>query len=291
MCAGRSPHPFWPVVTSLFTGQGTNRWLAGAGLDGLAQFSAPPAFNNNGLVDLSGGQLALFSGTNTGEFLQAPGTLLWFWGGNYALDGGTTFTGSNAVRIAQGAAAATCLVNETITVASLELGLNGRLEATGAGPGNTNAIGSLVAHDNGLITNGTFAVQNLQVLDRGTVASCAITVETSLEVSATNGSVDASSLSLQAGAPGVLHPGPGGAAAKLNLTQGTLFQAAGQLTLRDGSLIAGSGLPQSQLLVQPGGSLVCTNSATVTVNLKTAGTVEVNSGTLAFQGAWNKPRV
>ena len=275
--------------SGVFNNAGTLQVLSPGALQFGDTNSTPgPAFNNNGLVDLRAGQLALFTGASAGEFHQAPGTLLWFWGGAYSVNAGTSFTGSNAVRIAQGAAAAECLLNQAIAVPSLELGRNGLLDATGAGAGNTNAIGSLVTHDNGVITNGTFAVQTFEMSDQSTLASSAIAVGTSLEVSATNALMAGSSLLLQPGASGVLHSSPTGAGARLNLSQGTVFQDAGQLTLSDGSLIASSGPLQNQLLIQPGGSLVCTNSATVAADLNLSGTLEVKSGTLAFQGAWEQ---
>ena len=316
-----------PGATLLVQGQGTFASTDGSGvvtnagtvqlLGGALQFgdtnSTPgPAFNTTGLVDLRGGQLQIFGGANSGEFRQVAGTLLWFWGSAYALNVGTSFTGTNTVRVAQGAARATCQVNNAISLYSLELGLNGILDASGVTAGGTLQIDNLVTHDNGLMSNGTFQVQTLAMLDQSSAALSTIEVATSLTLGGTNCTLAGSVLNLSPGATGLMQLSGPGFGPTLNLTGGAVLQDAGALTLTDGSLIAGAGTPQSKLVVQSGGLLETTNSATLqgttnthltvdnsgsvrvdagsltlaNADLTTSGNLEVKSGTFAIQGSW-----
>ncbi len=266
-----------------FNNAGTFQKLSfGVSQFGVTNSGQGPDFNNTGLVDLRGGQLNLLGGVSSGEFRQAQGTVLWFWGGTYALNPGTTFTGPGAVRLFQGAAAAEWLVNDSIAVPQLELGANGTLDASGAPPGKPIQLGTLISHDNAVITNGTFQVQTFQMLDESLLALSLINVG-ALTVAGTNCTLSATTLNLQPGALAIFRSASPGAGVLLTLTQGAVLEDAGQLTLTDGSIIAGGSSPSSKLVIQPGAILSSTNSAGIHGSTKGLLTVD-NRGTISVDG-------
>ena len=281
--------------SGVFNNSGTVQ-VVGAGALQFGDTNSTPGhvLSNNGLLDLQSGQLELSGGAASGEFRQAPGTLLWFWGNTYALNTGTTFTGSNTVRVAQGAAPAKWLVNDSIAVSSLELGANGILDASGVPVQKSIQIGNLLMHDNGSLSNGTFQVQSFEMLDQSSVALSSMNVGSTLTVSGTNCTLAATMLTLPPGGSGLLQSAGTGAGTTLNLAQGSIFQDGGRLTIADSSSIANIGLPPSQLIIAPGGVLESTNSASmgglsrIGADFNNEGNLEVKSGTLVFQGSWQQ---
>jgi fibronectin-binding autotransporter adhesin len=260
---------------------------------GISQFQGTnnmpgPGFNNTGLVDLRSGQLNLLAGSSSGEFRVATGSILWFWGGTHTLNTGASFTGAGAVRLLEGAAAATWLVNDSINVPELELGANGTFDASGAPPAKPIQIGSLVTHDNAVITNATLQVQSFQMRDQSLAAHSSVTIGTNLTVAGTNCTLSGTSLILPSGVFGIMQPVAPAGGAVLNLSQGTAFQIGGQLALSGGSIIAGGALPQSKLVIQPGGLLSSTNSNVIQGStnaqliVDNSGTIRVDAGTLAL---------
>jgi hypothetical protein len=146
------------------------------------------------LLDLRAGQLELFAGVGAGEFRTAAGTVLWFWGRTHTLGPGTSFTGSGAVRLAQGAAPAKWLVNDALTIPQLELGENGTLDASGLAAGNLIQITNLVSHDDAVLRNGEFQVQSFQMLDQSLLDHVTIAVAGSLTAAGTNCTLQSSTL-------------------------------------------------------------------------------------------------
>jgi len=285
---------------------------------GVTQFgttnSTPgPGFNNSGLLDLRTGQLNLLDGTSSGEFRLAQGSVLWFWGGIHTLNTGASFTGNGTSRLLQGASAAEWLVNDSITVPQLELGANGTLDASGTPATTPIQLGTLISHDDAVITNGSFQVQTFQMRDQTLVARSAINVPGTLTVIGTNCTLSGTTLTLPPGASGILQPSSAGLGSTLNLTQGAVVQDGGQLSLTGGSIITGATSPQSKLVIQAGAILSSTNSnfvqgstnapliidnngtlrvdggiLTLTADFNNSGQLEVLNGALAFQGAWTQ---
>jgi hypothetical protein len=266
---------------------------------GITQFgsatSTPgPDFNNTGLVDLEGGQLNLSGGSSSGEFHQATNSLLWFWGGTYSLHAGTSFTGTNAVRLSQGLTNATLLLNDALNIPQLEIGLNGIVDASPVAPATPTQFGNLTNHDNGLITNGTFQVQTLEMRDQSVIAVSTIQIGQSWTVSGTNCALSASTLTLPSGSSGVVKPVVPAAGATLLLMQGALIQLGGELALADGAVLTSSTAPQSKLVIQPGALLNSTNGSTIQgstndiLTVDNSGTVRANAGifTLANDLDW-----
>ena len=249
-----------------------------------------PDFNNTGLLDLRSGQLNLLGGASSGEFRQSQGALCWFWGGTHALDTGASFTGPGAVRLSQGTAPAKWLLNDSLNVVQLEVGGNGTVDSS-ALPTNTSIqIGTLATHDNALITNGTFQIGAFQMLDQTLVASATLEIGNSATVGGTNCALAGSELLVSANASALFQSPTGGAGVNLILSGGAVLQDAGQCTLGgETSIIGGSG-QSSSVIIQSGGVLLCTNSGAciVSADFSNSGKLEVQSGTLAFQGAWNQ---
>jgi fibronectin-binding autotransporter adhesin len=274
-------------ASGIFNNGGTFQKLSPGTLQlGVTNSMPGLAFNNNGLVDLESGQLNLLGGVSSGEFHQAPGTLLWFWGGPYIVKTGASFTGTSMVRVSEGAAPATFLVGDAITLPDLDLGLNGTLDASSAPPGILIHIGTLLARDNGVLSNGTFQVQSCQMLDESEIDLSSVSIVSTLTVGGTNCTLSSTTLSLQPGAFGLLQGV--GSGVTLNLKDGAVVQNGGQLTMTDGSVIAGEGSTQSKLVIQTGGILVSTNSTMIQGStnapliLDNSGTIRVDGGALAL---------
>jgi hypothetical protein len=116
----------------------------------------------------------------------------------------------------------------------------------------------------------------------------------SLNVGGTNCVLKATTLNIAGIAAGTLEPISPATESSLVLTQASILQIGGVLTLKDHAQIAGGGLPQSKLVIQQNAFLVSTNTAEVhgaaTGNLivDNSGTVAVQAGSLTFSGgiAW-----
>jgi hypothetical protein len=170
-------------TSGIFLNAGTFQKLsAGTTYFGDTNSSAGPAFNNTGLCDTQGGQLSLLGGAGSSEFRQASGTVLWFSGGSYVANIGCSFTGNGKVLVAQGAAPAQLVLNDSISFSDLELGTNGVLEAALGAWTNPASIATLLAHDNAEITNGSFQIQSLHMLDQSRIDLSTFEVTGSLNI-------------------------------------------------------------------------------------------------------------
>ena len=260
---------------------------------GLTQFgtaspSQGPDFNNTGLVDLLSGQLNLMGGISSGQFQTAAGAVLWFWGGTHTLGPGANFTGSGSVRLHLGASAPRWLLTGTISVAELELGLDGLVVGTTNTPGNPATFGTLIASANGSISNGNFAVRNAQMLDGSTLIGLTLNVISNLLVGGTNQVLGGTTLKIAASASATFTPVAPVTASTLTLAQGSVLQNFGRLFLNGGSTITSGSLPPSSLIIKPGAVLVATNltfiegSAAGSLMVDNSGLVRVDGGTLRF---------
>jgi hypothetical protein len=248
-----------------------------------------PDFNNAGRVDLLSGQFNLMGGLSSGQFQTAAGAVLWFWGGTYTFSTGASFTGPGSVRLYQGASAPQWLVTGAISVAELELGLNGLLVGTNITPGKPVTFGSLIVSANGSISNGTYAVRDAQMLDGSTYIGLTLNVISNLLVGGTNCMLGGSStLQIASSASAIFAPVSPAAASTLTLSQGSVLTNLGRLFLNGGSLIIAGSLPQSKLIIKPGAVLSATNltsiegSAAGHLIVDNSGLIRADGGTLRF---------
>jgi len=247
-----------------------------------------PDFNNAGLVDVVSGQLNLMGGISSGQFQTAAGAVLWFWGGTHTLSTGASFTGPGSVRLYQGASAPQWLVTGTISVAELELGLNGLLVGTTNTPGNPATFGTLIVSANGSISNGTYAVRDAQMLDGSTFIGLTLNVSSNLLVGGTNCVLDGATLKIDSSASATFAPGSPATASTLTLAQGSVLQNSGSLFLNGGSQITSGSLPQSSVIDAEGAILSSTNltyiegSAAGHLIVDNSGLIRVDGGTLRF---------
>jgi uncharacterized protein YaiE (UPF0345 family) len=260
---------------------------------GLTQFgtvsaSQGPDFNNTGLLDLVSGQLNLLGGSSSGQFQTEAGGVLWFWGGTHTLSTGASFTGPGSVRLYQGASAPQWLVTGSISVAELELGSNGLLVGTTNAPGNPIGIGTLIVSANGSISNGTYAVQDAQMLDASTFIGLTMSVVSNVLVGGTNCMLRGSALTIASSALANFAPLSPPTASTLILAQGSILQDSGTVMLAGGSQIIAGSSPQSTLVVEPGGVLGSTNLTYIEGStgghliVDNSGLIRVDGGTLRF---------
>ncbi len=249
-----------------------------------------PDFNNAGLVDVASGQLILMGGTSSGQFETEAGAVLWFWGGTHTLGTGASFTGPGSVRLYQGASAPEWVVNGGVSVNELELGTNGLVVGTDGTSGNPVTIVTLFVSGGGSISNGTYAVEDGQMLDGSMFAGLTLNVSGNLLVGGTNCVLEGSTLNIASSASATFAPVSPATAAALTLAQGSILQNAGRLFLSGGPQITSGSLPQSSVIIEPGAVLSSTNltyidgSATNHLIVDNSGLIRVDGGTLSFDG-------
>jgi hypothetical protein len=147
-------------------------------------------------------------------------------------------------------------------------------------------VQTLVATNNATITNGTMAVENLQLLTGSSVNNSTINVLVGITVGGTNCALNATILNILGIAYGILQPIAPATSSSLVLSRGSVVENGGLLTLTDHSEISGGGLPQSRLVIQQGTVLSSTNSTTIRGSatghliVDISGTVRVDGGTL-----------
>ena len=247
-----------------------------------------PDFNNGGLVDVVSGQLDLMGGSSSGQFQTAAGAVLWFWGGTHTLGTGARFTGPGSVRLYQGASAPEWLVNGGVSATALELGTNGLVAGTASTIGNPVVIGSVTISGNGVISNGTYSVQNVQMLDGSTLIGLTMNVSSNLLVGRTNCVVKGSTLKIPTSATVTFAPVLPATAFTLTLAEGSVLEDSGRVNLSGGSRITGGSASQSGILIEPGAVLSSTNltsiegSAAGHLIVDNSGLVRVDGGTLRF---------
>src|SRR5437016_3327150 len=149
-------------------------------------------------------------------------------------------------------------------------------------------VQTLIATNNAIITNGTFAIENLVMLSGSSFNNSTVNVLVNLTVGGTNCALNGTTLTIISIASGTLQPIPPAAAATLDLGEGAVLLDQGKLSLTDGSRINSAGPPKSQLLIGIGASLSSTNLAFVngsTTNhlvIDNSGTIRADGGTLRF---------
>jgi hypothetical protein len=247
-----------------------------------------PDFKNAGRVDVVSGQLNLMGGISSGQFQTAAGAVLWFWSGTHTLSTGASFTGPGSVRLYQGASAPQWLVTGAISVAELELGLNGLLVGTNITPAKPVTFGTLIVSANGSMSNGIYAVQNAQMLDGSTFSGLSLNVISNLLVGGTNCVLGGSTLQIASSASATFAPVSPDAAPTLTLAQGSVLTNFGRLFLNGGSPIIAGSPPQSELIVKPGAVLSATNLTSIEGNatnhliVDNSGLIRADGGTLSF---------
>ena len=248
-----------------------------------------PDFNNVGLVDVVSGELDLMGGTSYGQFqTETTNTVLWFWGGTHTLGTGASFRGPGSVRLHQGASPPQWVVNGGVSATELELGTNGLVVGTPSTSDNPVTFSTLLVSANGSISNGTYAVQDAQMLDGSTFTGLTLTVSSNLLVGGTNCVLDSSTLAIASSASATLAPVAPAAVSTLTLAQGSVLTNSGTVILAGSSQIIAGSLPQSTLIIEPGAVLSSTNltyiegSAAGPLILDNSGLIRVDGGTLRF---------
>jgi hypothetical protein len=252
--------------------------------------SLGPDFNNNGLVDLQAGQLALSGGTSSGEFRAGQGTVLWFSGGTHTLNTGASFTGDGSVRLAQGAGPATLQVNGTIIASKLEVSSNGVLLGPEAGSLDVIQIDTLVLSDNAKISNGTLQLQNLQLLDQSQFSGSIVNVANSLTVAGTNCVLSGTTLSLWPPTVATFRAVTPSTTAVLSLDQGaTLNNLAGATCDLQGDGIVVGALDSGGGAVNNAGTFfksAGSGISSIACAFTNSGFLHVGTGTMKFEDAW-----
>jgi hypothetical protein len=151
-------------------------------------------------------------------------------------------------------------------------------------------VQTLIVTNNAVLTNGTYAIENLIMLSGSSFSQSTVNVLVTMTVGGTNCVLNGSSLTIFGMASGILQPISPATAATLSLGQGAAIQDDGLLTLTDGSRITSASHPQSSIVVGFGGVLNSTNLAFVTGSaanhliIDNSGTVRADAGTLTFDG-------
>jgi hypothetical protein len=255
---------------------------------GTVSSSQGPDFNNAGLVDVVNGELDLMGGISSGQFQTETNAVLWFWGGTHTLSTNASFTGPGSVRLYQGAAAPEWVVNGGVSATELELGTNGLVVGTPSTSDNPVTFGTLLVSANGSISNGTYAVQDAQMLDGSTFIDLTLTVTNNLLVGGTNCVLDGSTLQIASPASATFAPLSPATASTLTLAQGSILWNSGRLFLNGGSKITSSGSAQSGIIIDLGAVLSSTNltyiegAATNHLVIDNSGLIRVDGGTLSF---------
>jgi hypothetical protein len=146
-------------------------------------------------------------------------------------------------------------------------------------------VQTLILTNNAEITNGTFAVEALQMLSGSSFQNATINVLSSLAVGGTNCTLNGTKLSILSTAAATFSPVAPATASTLMLVQGALILNSGQISLNDRSQITGGG---GTLMLEPGAVLSSTNltavqgSATNHLVIDNSGLIRVDGGELLF---------
>jgi hypothetical protein len=201
---------------------------------------------------------------------NAPGTTnySWFSSANWFLsDGGGNLTPAGRVPQANDSAIVTSLADAG---------------ATGV------RIKSLLLTNNSAISNGTFAVENLQMLSGSSLNSSTVNILVFLNVGGTNCTLNDTELNILSMSSATLAAASPATSSTLILAQGSVLWDFGTLKLTADSQIIGGALPQSTLTILPKGVLSSTDvayirgSASGPLLFDNSGLVQVDDGTLRF---------
>jgi hypothetical protein len=153
-------------------------------------------------------------------------------------------------------------------------------------------VQNLVLTNNAVASNGTFSVQNLQMLSASSFQDATNFILTSLNVGGTNCTLSGTFMDVLSSA--TFAPIAPATASTLTLAQGSVLQDSGTVMLAGGSQIIAGSLPQSTLIIEPGAVLSSTNltyiegSAAGALTVDNSGLIRADGGTLRFDNgiAW-----
>jgi len=144
-------------------------------------------------------------------------------------------------------------------------------------------VQTLIATNNAVLTNGTYAIENLVMLSGSSFNQSAVNVLVTMTIAGTNCALNGVILTIFGTASGILQP-----ATSLILGQGATLMDGGLLTLADGSRIIGTSPPQSSVVLGVGAILNATNMAALIgsptnhLMIDNSGLIRADAGTLTF---------
>jgi hypothetical protein len=150
-------------------------------------------------------------------------------------------------------------------------------------------VQNLVLTNNAVASNGTFSVQNLQMLSASSFQNATNFILTSLNVGGTNCTLSGTFMDVLSSA--TFAPIAPATASTLTLAQGSVLQDSGTVMLAGGSQIIAGSLPQSTLIIEPGAVLSVLSSTNLTyiegsatnhLIIDNSGLIRVDGGTLQF---------
>jgi hypothetical protein len=149
-------------------------------------------------------------------------------------------------------------------------------------------VQNLLLTNNAVVTNGTFSLQNLQMLSGSSFQNATDNILVSLNVAGTNCMLDGSVMDILPFAHATFAPVAPATAATLTLAKGSVFQDFGAVMLAGGSQIIAGSPTNSTLIIEPGAVLSSTDlayiegSATNHLIVDNSGLIRVDGGTLRF---------
>ena len=150
-------------------------------------------------------------------------------------------------------------------------------------------VRNLLVTNNAVVSNGTsFSVENLQMLSVSSFQNASVHILVSLNVGGTNCTLNGTFMDVSFIAYATFAPVAPATASTLKLDEGSVLQDSGTITLAGGSQIIAGSLPQSTLVIEPGGVLSSTNltyiegSAAGHLIVDNSGLIRVDGGTLQF---------
>ena len=153
----------------------------------------------------------------------------------------------------------------------------------------TVRVRALVVSPNTTITNGTFSVESVQMLDGSRLDGSTVYLLRDMAVSGTNCSFANVRLTILPTATLTIGPGPGSDTADLTLNQGSLIQNMGRIVMTNSARLSSLGFPQNELHVEGGASLISSGFCQVQAAADSPllidhnGTICSASGTLRFE--------
>ncbi len=160
--------------------------------------------------------------------------------------------------------------------------------AVNAGQG-TVRVQSLVASANATITNGTYSVEDVQMLDGSKFGDTTLFLLGKMDVAGANCVLANTDLTILFTATLTIGSTQSLTAADLTLSGGSFIKNMGRMALTDGSQLLTGGTPQSEIDVQPGATLdsaglcVVRGSADNPLVLDNSGIIRSTGGALHFE--------
>ena len=154
--------------------------------------------------------------------------------------------------------------------------------------GNGLRLKSLLLTNHAVVSNGTFSVQNLQMLTASSFQSANVRILTSLNVGGTNCTLNSTFMNVLSTCSGIFAPVAPATASTLILAQGSVFTNSGNVALTSGSRIVAGSLPQSALMILPGAVLSSTDLVSIEGSpaghliVDNSGLIRADGGSLRF---------